>query len=525
MLTTEQINELHHLYWSERWSIRKIERHLRMGWRTIRKYLESPAQTPPRRPRTSKLDPFKTTIAELLAKDPRVSAAVIGQRLRPLGYDGGASILRHYVHQVRPAATRPQRAFLRMEPNAGERFEVDWGHFGALDYQGDKRKLYGFALVDAHSRMLYLEFTHSQNFETFVRCHIHAFQFLNGTSREIWYDNLATAVAEHEGRLVRFHPRFLGFAREFGFYPRACNPAAGWEKGKVERGGIGYVRQNFWPLRDFTGLDDVNCQARQWLTEVANQRLHQETRQRPVDRFQPDALRPLPAIVPDYRDTAEALVHKDLRMRFDGNRYCVPHRFVGRRLTVKADSSSVAIYHRYQEIVSYARSWRRGQTFGAERFEKELAEYRPAARRSQAQQRLLDFLRGLCVPDLVEAYLRGLADTDRSLARQITELLELVRQYGPDAVAGAITKAHTAHAFGADYVANILRQQQCPRREQPPLRLRDARLNELATDPLSLLDYDTFILESGKEPDDDACRETRSTESGDHEPPTGSDSF
>jgi transposase len=525
MLTTEQINQLHHLYWSERWPIRKIERHLRMGWRTIRKYLESPAQTPPRRPRTSKLDPFKTTIAELLEKDPRVSAAVIGQRLRPLGYDGGASILRHYVHQVRPAATRPQRAFLRMEPNAGERFEVDWGHFGALDYQGDKRKLYGFALVDAHSRMLYLEFTHSQNFQTFVRCHIHAFQFLNGTSREIWYDNLATAVAEHEGRLVRFHPRFLGFAREFGFYPRACNPAAGWEKGKVERGGIGYVRQNFWPLRDFADLDDVNGQARQWLTEVANQRLHQETRQRPVDRFQPDALRPLPAIVPDYRDTTEALVHKDLRMRFDGNRYCVPHRFVGRRLTVKADSSSVAIYHRYQEIVSYARSWRRGQTFGAERFEKELAEYRPAARRSQAQQRLLDFLRGLCVPDLVEAYLRGLADTDRSLARQITELLELVRQYGPDAVAGAITKAHTAHAFGADYVANILRQQQCPRREQPPLRLRDARLNELATDPLSLLDYDTFILESGKEPDDDACRETRSTESGDHEPPTGSDPF
>jgi hypothetical protein len=42
MLTTEQINELHRLYWPERWPIRKIERHLRMGWRTIRKYLEQP---------------------------------------------------------------------------------------------------------------------------------------------------------------------------------------------------------------------------------------------------------------------------------------------------------------------------------------------------------------------------------------------------------------------------------------------------------------------------------------------------
>ena len=46
MLSTEQINDLHRLYWSERWPIRKIERHLRMGWHTIRKYLDAPAQGP-----------------------------------------------------------------------------------------------------------------------------------------------------------------------------------------------------------------------------------------------------------------------------------------------------------------------------------------------------------------------------------------------------------------------------------------------------------------------------------------------
>ena len=97
---------------------------------------------------------------------------------------------------------------------------------------------------------------------------------------------------------------------------------------------MGYVRQNFWPLREFTDLHDVNRQARQWLAEVANPRLHHETRQRPIDRFRPDALGPLPVLPYDYRDTVEALVHKDLRVQFDGNRYCVPHRFVGRRLTL-----------------------------------------------------------------------------------------------------------------------------------------------------------------------------------------------
>jgi hypothetical protein len=83
MLTTYQINDLHHLYWAEHWPIRKIEHHLGMSWRTIKKYLEAPAQTPAMRSRVSKLDPFKPTIAELLEKDARATAAVIEQRLPP----------------------------------------------------------------------------------------------------------------------------------------------------------------------------------------------------------------------------------------------------------------------------------------------------------------------------------------------------------------------------------------------------------------------------------------------------------
>lgn len=102
---------------------------------------------------------------------------------------------------------------------------------------------------------------------------------MGGRPRECLYDNLATAVAEHDGRIVRFNPRFLAFAREFDFYPRACNKGASWEKGKVKRGGIRYIRQNFWPLRTFEDLGDVNSQGRQWLEEIANKRPHSETRE------------------------------------------------------------------------------------------------------------------------------------------------------------------------------------------------------------------------------------------------------
>ena len=120
----------------------------------------------------------------------------------------------------------------------------------------------------------------------------------------------------------------------------------------------------------------------------------------------------------------------------------MPHRYVGQRLTVKADAGAVTIYERVTEVVSYPRSWRVGQTFGAERFEKGAGRTAPRSPAPpQAQQRLIDSLDGLCSRELLEAYLRDLADMDRSLARQISELLsELIRQYGPDIVAPAIEK-------------------------------------------------------------------------------------
>jgi hypothetical protein len=80
----------------------------------------------------------------------------------------------------------------------------------------------------------------------------------------------------------------------------------------------------FWPLRDFTDAHDVNRQARPWLAEVANQQLHRETRERPIERFKADALRPLPVIPYDYRDTVEALVYKDLRCTSTGTAMACP---------------------------------------------------------------------------------------------------------------------------------------------------------------------------------------------------------
>jgi transposase len=505
MLNDKQISQIHEFHLAA-WPERRIARHLGVSRNTVARYLDSldnpatvaPAAnkaSPPIRAaanRAGKLDPFKPVIGEWLEQDGNLSARLIFQQLRrTTGFDGGFTIVKDYLQGIR-SASKPQRAFARLEPASGERFDVDWAHFDSLTYEGNqKRKLYAYCMVDCHSRMLYVEFTHSQTLDTFLRCHVNAFRFFSGVPREIWFDNLASAVAERDGNLIRFNPRLFAFAKLYRFQPRACHVAAGWEKGKVER-AIGYLRQNFWPLRTFGDLHDVNRQVREWLDDTANVRTHSETRQTPRGRFRPDCLRSLPEIDADCRDIATPMVHKDLRLWFDGNRYCAPPSAVGRRITVKADSATVTLYDQERELTSYPRCFSRAQTIGSDRFHHALLARLPAVAKSAAQQRLIQL-----IGDGVEEYLRGIADTgNHSLHRQIQELLALTRDYGPEIVRPAMRRALDAKAFGADYIASLVRQSLAPRRAQPPLALKQQPLLDLIPDPLSLAVYDALLLPS-----------------------------
>ena len=104
MLTADQINEIHRLHLIEEWSLRRIARHLHIGRHTLAKYVATPAPAAARRERTSKLDPYKPAIAELLQHDSSAAASVIAQRLQTLGYNGGITILKDYLHAVRKSA-------------------------------------------------------------------------------------------------------------------------------------------------------------------------------------------------------------------------------------------------------------------------------------------------------------------------------------------------------------------------------------------------------------------------------------
>ena len=95
------------------------------------------------------------SIGVMLERDPRVPARVVLERLRREGYDGGITILKDYLAQVRPP-TREPRVYQRTSYLPGEIAQCDWWQLpiSAPVGGGTTRKVYGLVTTLPHSAAL-----------------------------------------------------------------------------------------------------------------------------------------------------------------------------------------------------------------------------------------------------------------------------------------------------------------------------------------------------------------------------------
>ena len=73
--------------------------------------------------RPSLLDVFKPAIQRMVLED-KLTAVLVLDEIRTLGYGGGYSTVKDYVRTIRPAATR--RATTVIDHRPGEEGQVDW---------------------------------------------------------------------------------------------------------------------------------------------------------------------------------------------------------------------------------------------------------------------------------------------------------------------------------------------------------------------------------------------------------------
>ena len=279
--------EIRRLTEIEKLSGRAISRRLRCS-----RYLVAAGSSwigPPARQatlRTSLLDPHQPKIDALLAKYPNLSAVRVHEEIaRGLdGYTGSVITVRRYLRKVRPASGRVYQE-VHYEP--AQAMQVDWGECGRVRIGNTTRKVSVFVAVLCYSRLIYIEFTLSQRKEEFYRGIVHSLEFFKGSPRGIIFDNLKAAVLNGSGREACLHPEFLALCGYFCLQPIACERRDPESKGIVE-GGVRYVKHNALAGRseELTRFEHYLAFGAQWRDQVANVRMHETTRERPVDRFQ-----------------------------------------------------------------------------------------------------------------------------------------------------------------------------------------------------------------------------------------------
>jgi len=468
-------------------SRREIARQLNIDRATVAKYLDNPDPDPGKRAkRTSKLEPYRDELADMLKQFPAIKAPVVMQRIKEKGFDGEITIVRNLLRKLR-GQINCREPFIRFESDPGVQMQVDWGHFNSLSYKGGNRKLYALAVIESHSRMLHVTFTHSQKQEQLHMGLLEAFTYFGGCPKEIVVDNMLTAVTERVGTLIRFNEAFLDFLRVLHITPRACNIRAPHEKGKIEN-SIKYIRQNFWPLRKLTDLADVQNQIVSWLETVANIRRHHTTGERPVDRLQKGTLQTLPEVLPDCRETVSPLVHKDFSVRFDANTYTVPPWTIGKKVTLKADNQTVWIYYKDKAVALHQRCWGKKQRIELPVHKEQVKKVR---KKLFHDRQVMVFL---SIGQIAADYLDKLADTRQPIRKTVTRLLSLQDEYGDTSMIYALQKALSLKLYGADYVRNILYQETTPVTRHQPVKLKKTDLNNIRLTTPSLAEYDAIAL-------------------------------
>jgi len=432
-------------------TVAQIARELHLDKRTVERWVAAEKFQPRKAaPRASKLDAYKKQIVRWLESHP-YTAAQIFLRLREAGYTGGITIVKDYVHQIRPPRTP---AFLTLSFAPGECAQVDWGQFGTISVGNTRRRLSFFVMVLCYSRLLYVEFTVSETMEHFLACHANAFEFFGGVPERIMVDNLRSAVLRHAlGQAPVFNPRYKDFADHFGFEIRACGVGQAHEKGRVEN-AVGYVKKNFLAGLELSDFALVNPAARQWLDTAANVRTHGSTKRQPAEMFKAETLRPRPPQPYDVGTLRSARANCQFRVTVDTNAYSVPAEYAGAALTLKLYPDHLCLYHQDRLIARHVRCYDRRRDFEHPDHPKALLAQRRRARDQKLLQRLLS------LTPRAEGFYRGLAERRLNILHHVRQIVALSEIYGADKTARAIEDALEFQAFSGEYIANLLEQRQ-----------------------------------------------------------------
>lgn len=331
-----------------------------------------------------------TGIIDTLLRKGVTNSAVIFDRLKENGFQGGKTIVKNYIsaHKDLVPAKRqvvsPQgNRGRRYQTAPGESYQMDWGFVEVETEQGKTYKVACFVMICHCCGKRYVEFFPNARQENLFIGMIHAFLYM-GIPEHVLTDNMKSVVIrrDDEGRPIwqKDYELFMG---NLCFETKLCKSRHPFTKGAVER-LVRFVKENFLPGRIFTELTDLNYEAIRWC-DTQNGVYHRAVDCVP-DQKHADLCMQHASVLEETMELSyylcpERKISFDGFVNYEGRRFGVPYWYQKETCRVKRDGYILYIYDAdmTKVLTTHDVTWSRRDSFCKDQYAVSQPEEHPTA--------------------------------------------------------------------------------------------------------------------------------------------------
>ena len=259
------------------YSQRAISRELGISRKTVKKYFDEINNTGiqvPKIEKTKKLDTYHEAIKEWYQQG--LTGVLIQEKLQKekgikISYPSVSRYLKRF---------KTSEVYIPLIAKPGEEGQVDFGYLGRFVKDDKPVKVWAFSMVLSHSRYSYHCLVTDQSVDTFINCHIKAFEYFGAVPHTVKIDNLKAGVITPNFYEPTIQTHYAEFLQYYNCAPITARVRRGQDKGKVEA-GVKYVKMNFLKRVEHKDFYRLEKELLDWTTNIANKRLHGTTKKIP----------------------------------------------------------------------------------------------------------------------------------------------------------------------------------------------------------------------------------------------------
>jgi len=351
---------------------------------------------------------------------------------------------------------------LRQEHRAGEKLFVDYAGqtIPIIDpATGEEIQAQIFIAALGCSSYTFADASLAQDLPSWIRSHVHAFEFFGGVPEILVPDNLKSGVTHPCRYEPDINPTYQDLAQHYGTTVIPARPGHAKDKAKVESAVQVAERWILAALRNhsFFSLAELNHAIAQKLQELNSRKFQKmdTTRKEMFDSLDKPALKALPSTPYEYAEWKKARVNIDYHVEVDRRYYSVPYQLVKEQVDIRLTATTVEILFKNKRVASHPRIHRQGGF-------NTVHEHMPKSHQKYLEwspSRIIHWAEqegGPMTQKLITAILDSRPHPEQGF-RSCLGIMRIGKHYPQDRLEAACARALTINAYSYKSVESILK--------------------------------------------------------------------